>query len=288
MKKVIRIVLLFVLIVAYSTIVKASDVRQLKTGKTYNLDLNGGKKEKVKVSFSENRKKDRGTWNLYVNKKKVYSYTIKGNEPFVDFYYLDVDKSDKYHEFLFISKTVNSWLEDSRVIRFYNNKKVKALPLVQGAFAGKIRRIYFASSDGDGRISFYMDSPFINMNSGFYHCLVSAEVGSNNMAFLNRNIYDLEKQRGSEYRLNRSMYLYGDEFGNSKIKTLNKGTVFTTIQVRPVSKVVSGQNGEHWDLFFKITTSTGETGWIYFPNSAQISYGYNNSNRYLVTIPLWG
>ena len=108
------------------------------------------------------------------------------------------------------------------------------------------------------------------------------------MAFLNRNIYDLEKQRGSEYRLNRSMYLYGDEFGNSKIKTLNKGTVFTTIQVRPVSKVVSGQNGEHWDLFFKITTSTGETGWIYFPNSAQISYGYNNSNRYLVTIPLWG
>ena len=46
---------------------KSTAVKVLKTNTTYELDLNGGKKEKVKLATSSRQ------FYLYVNGKKVYT-----------------------------------------------------------------------------------------------------------------------------------------------------------------------------------------------------------------------
>ena len=287
MKKIFGIVFLVFFSVMYISSVNASTEKVLQSGKTYKLDMNGGKAEKVKISFDDGWRKgknhQKANWKLYVNNKKVSSYSFEGgSDSCIQAYYLDVDVSDKYHEILVISRIVNGISVDVRIIRYYKNNKVKTIKQTQEGFSGEPRSVFYRSCGGNNHISFLADTPFHNNCFGLNYCILDMVVDRNLMSFSNNSTYDLgaSPYGGSyEYKLNRSMTLYRDENGLEKKAVVRNGTVFHTLKIRPVSRTASTHWGI-WSIYVKIETQSGETGWIYFPAS--------DSNKFLVSVPLWG
>ena len=270
----ISLMLLFI----FAIPVSAASLKKLQTGKTYSLDLNGGAKEKIKVTYQKSGWK-REKWKLYVNNKVVATYSFKDPyEASVDVYYLDVNKSDKYHELLIISTGVNSLLDDMRIIRYSNSKSVKKIRGKQKDFKGRVGRLSPVSCDGKNKITFYLDTPFFNGTFGCYLARVTGTVSGTTFSFSNASSYPLKTKdpdHPNNYELYRSMKLYKNANKKTVLKTLSAGTRFTPTSFKPVNP--RSQSGR-WSAYVKVKTTDGKVGWLYFPNE-----GY----KYLSQMPAW-
>ena len=99
-------------------------MKKLKAGKTYKIDLNGGKKEKVKYTVKEvNESTQR--FKLYVNGKVVFKKDIDDWSLISSVKTVDFIKKDKYTEiFVDVAGSYSNWW--FFVLRYVSPKKVVA------------------------------------------------------------------------------------------------------------------------------------------------------------------
>ncbi len=267
------------------TSVQAAGVTKLKAGITYTLDLNGGTKERVNVKMTSgtyaNGRYVGAVWHMYVNEREVARYSFsKTFEEDIEVYYVDLNKKDKYKEVFVMSTGVNSCLADARAVRYYSDKKVKVLPLINYS-----KRMRLLSCNGKKKMSFWADTPFYNYKFGCYYCKVTGKVKGDKIIIQKQKTYKLETPnggllyQGNRYELNQSMKLYRSASNKKAYRLLKPGTRFVAQKIKPArSKVENGIR--HWDVYVKIKTTKGKKGWLFFSNSAV--------GQYLKYTPGWG
>ena len=286
---------MLILILMSGTSAHADGTRKLTAGKNYRLDLNGGKKETIKVTLSETKNNHYGEWygkwKIYINKKMVESYTISDIDHSIEIIYLDINQSDKFHEIMIKSIGNNLWLDDLRIIRYYKQGKVEVIKLKKNTYPFSPSRLDFIANDGNNHLTFLLDTPFYNAYFGLYNCMVDAEVKNEEICYLSSDTYELKVPNLvlPLYKLNRSMNLYNDPSETNRIGSLVRGTQFTALSIKPVDPLPGSFPGTHWGMFVKIAAQTGENGWLFFPNSATVSHtGSSYYNRFLDYVPGWG
>ncbi|MBQ9063020.1 MAG: hypothetical protein IJ121_09415 [Eubacterium sp.] len=137
-------------------------VKTLKPAKTYKLNLNGGRKEKVRYKLI-NKSNYRQQFRLYVNGKCVYKKTFSPEKHYSSVgsvRFLDIQRSDQYKELL-----LDLWGDESNqgvmVLRYYNANKIKAFYSYKN---GLLDRIDSKEIKNAGNNKFYLtaDTPFSN------------------------------------------------------------------------------------------------------------------------------
>lgn len=290
---VMALFLLLACFVAGRTAVTAeaasNKVTVLKQGKTYSFNLNGGKKkEKVRYTFNDFIGYIPGEFKLYINGKKVYSSS--GWYERTEVQLLDVVRKDKYKELLISCMSVNSCLEKVVLVRYLSGKKIKVFDCDYAAeHLGKCPTI--VKNSGKNKFYVVSDTPFHSAAFGRYCIGIPLKLQGNRLVFANTDsAYDMVPQdqpdpyRKFKYTLTRSMTLYSSASRTKQLGTLPSGTSFTASKIRPAgSKIVPGNDNakvKYYDLFVKIKTASGRTGWLFFP-------GYPYAH-YLKYMPMWG
>lgn len=268
----------------------SNKVTVLKQGKTYSYNLNGGKKkEKIRYTFNRPYNSWVGDFKLYVNGKKVYSSSIQGDDAVVTL--LDLNSKDKYKELFVTSlyRDQSQILGNVFLMRYVSGKKVKVYNCdYSAACLGGLPSILKNS----GKNKFYVISywPFCGRAStfGLYYVMIPMKLQGDRLVAANTDTYDLvvadydyqtgiyKKYRKPKYKytLSRAMTLYSSPSRSKPSGTLRSGTSFTASKIRPI------HSGEWYDLFVKIKTVTGRTGWLFFPS--------DSSFQYLQKRPGWG
>lgn len=286
---VMALFLLLTCFVAGRTAVTAeaasNKVTVLKQGKTYSSNLNGGKKkEKIRYTFNCPFNSRVGDFKLYVNGKKVYSSSIRGDDAVVTL--LDLDSKDKYKE-LFVTSLYtyeSSILGNVFLMRYVSGKKVKVYNCDYiAAHLGRLPSVLKNS----GKNKFYVvsDTPFYNNTFGCNYGLIPLKLQGDRLVAANADAYDLvevdydsrlgayKKYKKSKYKytLSHSMTLYSSPSRSKPSGTLRSGTSFTASKIRPAgAKAVYSMTW--YDVFVKVKTVSGRTGWLLFPADSDIKY----------------
>lgn len=260
------------------------DFKTLKEGVVYSINLNGGK-TKEKVKWTATGSYNNYTFKLFVNGKAVYkkkySYALSCSVSS-----FNLDTSDKYKELIVRVAEASHLYVDCFILRYKNSKTVKRY-----SYSGeKITREPVPYS----RISknkFYMtiDTPFENDNFGNYYVRMPFMISGNKIKRAKAGSYKygpLLYGISTQYRLKRSMILYKTASRKNFKASLYSGTEFKPLYVKPGNKHVTySQSGNYgytlvrYDLYVKVKTDTGLTGWLYFPAQANDYMGDYLANR---------
>lgn len=280
MKRSILFLLTVAFIISGLSSVYAANIKKLKVGTTYKLDLNGGNRESVKIELFKGNYEG-ATWYLYVDGMKAARFKCNeicwGIQP----YYVDVNKKDKYKEIIVMTEGNNYGFIDARIVRYCSNKIVKVIPLKD-----YVRNMRLASCDGNNNLYFWMDTPFINYKFGSYYCKVRGYVSSKKIVLKKQKKYTLEvpnmglSYNRKSYELKRSMKLYKTASRKSVKQTLKPGTKFSALEIKP-SKSKFWDYNSIGDVYVKVKTTSGKKGWLLFPGSS-------SGKSYLVLTPGWG
>ena len=268
----------------FSMNVFALKPKKLILNKTYSWDLNGGSKESVQVNLVRT-----GTYRvearLYVNDQPAYSYGFSDyGDAFLDAYYVDVDKKDKYHEIVLFPGEVNDSRFSITLLRYYNKAKVKKWILKNWNGTNAGGRIYLKSYNRKKGFVFLVDTPFFSNGFGCYLAYVPAKLTGTRWGLKKQKTYKIkmpsEYLRADKgwYKLKKKMTLYTSASTKKKKADLAVGTKFKASKIKPVGK----KKTTWYSLYVKIKTSKGKSGWLYFPKES----GWQNN--YLKTTPLWG
>ena len=270
--------------------VYAKDGKLLNANTTYNLQLNSNKKLKVMYKFHDGSSNGKSYWNLYIDGKSVYKFSYKGDdENSVNVFYIDVDKKDKYHELLIICSGLNLSYINANIVRYNSSNKIKRIPFKTNSFKGSFystscRAYPFVEYEGDKVITMMADTPFLNAHFGNYRCKVKAIVKKTQVNIKNESKYKLLDISGAlnrtngYYELKKGMALYKTSSKKKVKKKLSAGTRFSASQIKPDTKA-----GNYWSLYVKVKTTSGDTGWLYFPGTEQAG-----ETEYLTYKPGWG
>ncbi|MBQ6361668.1 MAG: hypothetical protein IJJ25_11080 [Lachnospiraceae bacterium] len=274
-------------------------MKKLKAGKTYKINLNGGKKEKVKYTVKEISDSTQ-RFTLYVNKKAVYTKVLDEWSVVNSVKTVDFISKDKYKEILVdIGGGYSNWWVF--VLRYVSPKKVIActeFTNVKGKMCPlDISRIDSGVYKNTGKNKLYLqnDTPFRNENFGCYHILAPIKLKSGKMKAVAESKYKLTGVKdyteslfgGKYYKLKKEMVLYKSASFKKELKTLEAGDTFVPTYIKPLkpeSKEVYDDTVYGYPLFVKVKDAEGTTGWLYFPPWS--SEGY--SSEYLTATPAWG
>lgn len=264
-----------------------------KAGKTYKVDLNGGKKESVKYVLEE-IEDEQQQFKLYVNKKKVYSLTIPNQGRVAKVYLADLKTSDKYREIVVnYDGSFSSW--GFFVLRYGKNKKItEYISQDEAGFLTSDRvRVDGGSKVFKGNGTFYTeaDTPFTNDSFGNYYARVPAKLSGGKIRFTKASSYKLLKVKEyvdgvfmeNYYITSKPMKLYKKDSLSASARTKKNGLRFTPLKIVLAGSVQVSEDGYSYtkhNLFVQVKTKSGETGWLYFPG--------NTKEDYLMRIPLWG
>lgn len=272
-------------------------VTTLKAGKAYSIDLNGGKKEQVKYTFTRGTLAKKSVFRLYVNGKKVLTKRF-GDEHMVagvdQVKVADTNKKDRYQEiFLGLSgDQSNSWVN---VIQYRSAKKVKYYSKASGVPSDSRLSLWHMKAPGNGTVYLESDTPYHNFSFGSYYMLAPMKLSGKTMKYMKATSYALwsgwsksdislhfwgKSSLYDVYTLKRSMTLYR----NAKV-TNSKGTLFSGTSFKPlklhVANLSAGPSGyrNRADFHVYVKTSNGTKGWLSFPK---------NGSGYLLVTPAWG
>jgi len=270
----------------------ASSIKTLKAGTTYSVDLNGGGNESVKYTVSKDSSYV-GTFHLYVNGTQVYSRKLSSvGEPtgVSSVTLVDVKRSDKYKElFVNVGGDCSDWWVFA--VRYYSPSKVAAYTKSSGtrAFAKRARNdTDYMKASGNGRFYLNVETPYHNQTFGCYYVLAPAKLSGNKIVYGKASAYKLVGVKGytkyvfgsKYYKLSRSMKLYKSYSGKSVKGTCASGTKFTPLYIHVGSTIKGSYGLTYSNLYVKVKTSSGKTGWLYFPG--------RSSTKYLTQLPAWG
>ena len=269
-------------------------VKTLKPAKTYKLNLNGGRKEKVRYKLVS-KSNYRQQFRLYVNGKCVYKkmfspakrYSLVGSVK-----YLDIQRSDKYRELL-----LDLWGDESNqgamVLRYYNANKIKAFYSYK---TGLMDRIDSKEIKNAGNNKFYLtaDTPFSNESFGCYYARMPFKLSDSTIKNKTAGKYKLMRVSeyapsllGSQYyELARYMEMYTTDSMETISRDCYAGTKFTPTYVKVLDQQTvyyGGYPAVRYNLLVKVKLSTGESGWLYFPAVLD-----SNESQYLKYKPAWG
>lgn len=261
-----------------------SKIVHLKENKTYRYDLNGDKKkETVKVKCTVSGYSD-ATIQVYVNGKKLLSR--KRDALGAEFYLLDLDKKDKYKEILVHAESDSETTADFFAFRYRGKNKKSILEGTKEhgrklrCNSGQLDLYRFTVSSNTGQNKFYIsaDTPYSNFYFGSYYIKVPVTMKNNKLTAQKLPSYKtLGSTKKYVYRLKYSMRLYEKASISSDSMICYGGTSFHALELKPVE-----QNKDTGALYVKVKTSSGKTGWLYFPAFSQYNTGY------LENVPGWG
>ena len=268
-------------------------VETLKPAKTYKIDLNGGKKEKVRYKLKD-KTDGRQTFKLYVNGKCVYKKTFSPLRQYArvaSVKYLDIKRSDQYKE-LMLDLDGDQSNNGVMVLRYYSKNKIKVYE--SGKNEGLLDRTDSAGIQNTGKNKFFLnqDTPFPNETFGCYYARMPFKLKGSMIAKKNASKYRL--MRVSDYTpgvfgtpyyvLARKMGLYETDSMNVVTRHCYAGTKFTPVWVKVIDEETVSYGSDpytRYNLLVNVTLSTGESGWLYFP-------AFKQGDDYLTAVPAWG
>ena len=274
-------------------------MKKLKAGKTYKIDLNGGKKEKVKYTVKEvNESTQR--FKLYVNGKVVFKKDIDDWSLISSVKTVDFIKKDKYTEiFVDVAGSYSNWW--FFVLRYVSPKKVIACTKFTNV-EGEMCPLNTSRTDsgtykntGKNKLYVQSETPFYNSNFGCYYILAPVKLKSGKIKAVTESKYKLTGVSnytpayfgGKYYKLKKKMVLYKSASFKTELKTLKAGDTFVPTDLKPLapeSKEMYGSMIRRYPLFVKVKASDGIKGWLYFPAWSEDGSGTD----YLTAQPSWG
>lgn len=279
MKKTLKNILVFVLALAMvlpfmpaaEASAKSTSIKTLREGKTYSLNLNGGS-AKEKVRWTNSGTEASNTFNLYVNGRKVYSK----HYPFGwvrEVSCVDINTSDKYKEIAVYVCEENICYVDFFALRYINKNTVKKY-----SYSGeKLLRIWDVSPKvSKNKLFINADTPYHCDAFGLYKVLLPLKISGSKLKRVKENSYELDSSWVNSYgntgwtsdffTLAGTMKLYSKSSKKASYKTVYYGTRFKPLKIVP--KNISSKSGyKYADLFVKVKTADGKTGWLYFPKT---------------------
>ena len=274
-------------------------MKKLTAGKTYKIDLNGGKKETVKYTvkdISESAQR----FTLYVNKKAVFQKDLDDWSVVNSVKTVDFITNDRYTEILVdVGGGYSNWWVF--VLRYVSPKKVIActeFTNVKGEMCPlDISRIGSGTYKNTGKNKLYLqnDTPFHNGNFGCYYILAPIKLTGGKMKAILESKYKLSGVSnysesyfgGKYYKLKKEMVLYKSASFKQELKTLKEGDTFVPTYIKPLkpeSKEIYDDTVYGYPLFVKVKDAEGTVGWLYFP--PWTSEGY--TSEFLTATPAWG
>lgn len=234
---------------------KSSKVKVLKPGKVYSYDLNGDKKKEKIVCKTILLYDHDVHWRIYIDDKLAYSknYVHWG----ADFCLADFNTKDKFKEIVVNEGIVNQGYDYTVCFRYKDGE-------LQDYFSfppNKVLECYWLSKKqpGNGKICFWSDTPFYEVNLGKYLVKVEYKVSKGKFKKITGNTYTVVGDcMGDElsYELARNVNMrYGLKDSRTKC-TLKKGTQFSLEKINVSNNRIK---------YIYIKTSTGTKGWIRFP-----------------------
>lgn len=265
----------------------------LKKGKTYKVDINGGKKEKVR--YTTRTVGEYGEeFQLYVNKKLAFSYVLPSNGNVSNVYLADIKKSDKYKEIIVnFNGDFSDWY--FFVLRYGKNKEVTAFvdqdtsgALTSGRMSVPGNKKVFS---GKGKFYAIVETPFYSNTFGCYYIKAPVKLSGGKIKFVKSGSYTLTNVTdytpglfGEKYYITaKSMKLYSKASLDASYKERAAGLRFTPKKIKIAGTQKNSEGNYDWEryhLFVQVKTKDGKTGWLYFPA--------DSTEKYLTIVPQWG
>ena len=266
----------------------------LKKNKTYKVDINGGKKEKIRYTTRKINEYYGEEFQLYINKKLVYSYELPSYGKVNNVYLADIKKSDRYKEIVVnFSGDFSDWY--FFVLRYGKNKKVTAFvdqdtsgALTSGRMSVPGNKKVFS---GKGKFYAIVETPFYSNTFGCYYIKAPVKLTGGKIKFVKSSSYTLTNVTdytpglfGEKYYITaKSMKLYKKASLDASYTERAAGLRFTPKKIKIAGtqkKTDDGYDWERYHLFVQVKTKDGKTGWLYFPAES--------TEKYLTIVPQWG
>jgi len=227
-----------------------------------------------------------------VNGREVYSRKLSSNEAssVSGVTLADVKKSDKYKElFINVRGDYSDWWVFA--VRYCSPSKVAAYTGSSGVreLAGRNRNnTDYMKAGGNGRFYLNVETPYYSRTFGSYYILAPAKLSGGRIVYSKSSVYRIAGLKdyvknyfGSDYYiLSSSMKLYKGYSGRKVKGICASGTRFKPLYIHVASTVYGNYGTRRSNLYVKVKTSSGKTGWLYFPGDSSV--------RYLTRVPAWG
>ena len=271
-------------------------VKKLGKSRTYTIDLNGGKAEKVKYTIREVKVDSFGNtchqFSLYINGKLAYKRKMPSLGIVTSVYLADIKTSDRYKEIVVnYAGSFSDWY--FFILRYTADGKVKAYTKQTGIIGGGRTSLDGTRKVFDGKGVFYAEAetPFYSQTFGCYYALMPACLSNNKITYKKASYYVMSGVAGyvnvvfggDYYVLARPMTLYTTSSRKKESAILPAGTEFTPKYVSVAGQQTVTENdwtSTYTNLAVKIKTKDGNTGWLYFPGMSE--------EQYLTNRPEWG
>ncbi|BBF42582.1 hypothetical protein lbkm_1266 [Lachnospiraceae bacterium KM106-2] len=265
MKKVFCTVMIAACMIFLFTYTKvdAAKITTLAENGTCKVDLdNDGKKEVIMFKSKNVDMSDggiKGTVTLYINGKKMYSYTGKycwlGRVFCADF-----NKKDRYKEIGIEMYTDSDCLENMKLLH-YQNKKLKTVASVKAGTHGFAGRMTVADNQkGDGIVLIQADTPFFQNSLGCYFIDMKYQIKSGTLVKVKQNTYPASNVwKSSKYTLTKKITFKKTRTGKVKAFTLKKGTKVY------LNRVFCKKDGD--TMYIQVKTKAGKYGWMKITNA---------------------
>lgn len=268
----------------------------LENGKSMQVDLNGKGKKNLSYSF-EDTSNTSAKINIKVDGKSIFqkSYSDPAGLFSGTVYMIDLDTKDKYKELFYEVCLDDSFLFDIGLLRYDENGKATRYPISAKKWKGRLYRLKghetAINSDGAGTLYITTDMPFANDAFGSYHAVAKGKLGNKKCRIKNSKYYAIDseylKWMGGFYEIKSATALYKSASGKSVKGVLASGTKFKALSIHPINIQPESDDeyANYADLYVKIRTTDGKTGWVFFPKHG--GYGYGES--YILKVkPSWG